>query len=249
MIIAHRGESYLAPENTMAAINLAWKNGAKAVEIDVRLTADDKIVVIHDATTNRTGNIKQLIKSSSLQELSPVDVGIKKGSQWKGESIPTLQKVLDTLPQDGKLILEIKCGVEMVSPLVDLIVESEIPFPQIEIISFNQKVLTEAKKLLPGVKMLWLLDLDYYLPHWILWINKKKLIRKVHESHLDGVNVWVGNAIDREFVDAFKSENLLVYTWTVDDPAMAHWLMEINVDAITTNRPQWLKQQLILLSK
>lgn len=245
MFIAHRGESYLAPENTIAAINLAWENEVKAVEIDVRLTADNEIVVIHDKNTKRTGNINLTIRSSTLKELKTIDVGFKKGSKWKGENIPSLKEVIDTLPEKGKLIIELKSGIEIISPLVSLIRELDLKSSQIEIISFNHEVLNKAKKLLPEFKILWLLDLDYYLPFRLIWINKKKLVQKVLNSNLDGVNVWAGKTIDKQFVEAFRSKSLLVYCWTVNDPAKASRLLNINVNAITTDRPHWLKQQLI----
>ena len=76
LIIAHRGESFDAPENTLAAVNLAWERGADAVEIDVQLSKDNKIVVIHDENTKRTGGRNKLVKNQTLKELKELDVGI-----------------------------------------------------------------------------------------------------------------------------------------------------------------------------
>lgn len=244
LMVAHRGESYLAPENTLSSINLAWKNGAKAVEIDVHLSLDHEIIVSHDADTKRTGTIAKTIKDVTLKELKTVDVGSFKDIKFKGEQLPTLNEVLQTIPNDGKLIIEIKCGAEIVKPLVSIIQNSNLQIPQIEFISFDYKVLSETKKQLPEFKALWLLDLDYYIPAWLLFINYKKLLRRVRESKFDGVNVWAGKAISKKFVDFFKNQGLLVYTWTVNDPEKAKQLIKMGVDAITSDRPSWLKEQL-----
>lgn len=244
VFIAHRGESFIAPENTLAAINLAWKSGAKAVEIDIQKTLDNEIVVIHDHTTKRVGNRNKRIHKSLLKDLKKVDVGLFKGKQWKGEQIPTLLEVLQTLPYDCKIIIEIKSGVEIIQPLSTILISSNIPESQIEIISFNRKVLIEMKKQFPHYKALWLLDLDYYFPAWMLLVNTKKTIRKVMSGKLDGVNVWAGKKINRSYVKQFKEHDLLVYTWTVNDVATAERLLEMEVDAITTDRSQWLKRQL-----
>jgi len=245
LIIAHRGESFIAPENTLAAINLAWQKGAKAVEIDIQLTLDKEIVVIHDYDTYRTGNAKKTIKKSLLNDLKKIDVGLFKGHTWEGEEIPTLHEVLNTIPKNGKLIIEIKSGVEIIEPLLSLIKGITIPESQIEFISFNRKVLTELKSILPNYKMLWLLDLDYYLPAWLVFRSTKNTIRKVLKSKLDGVNVWAGKKINANFVFQFKAKNLWVYTWTINDLNTAKKLIEMQVDALTTDRAAWLSEQLI----
>ncbi len=244
VLIAHRGESFLAPENTLSSINLAWGNGAKAVEVDVQLTRDNEIVVIHDNNTSRVGNLNKRINKTLLRDLKKVDVGLHKDKTWKGEKIPTLLEVLKTIPSDGKLIVEIKCGTEIIIPLVKLLSSVEISLTQIEIIAFNRKVLTEIKKRLPQFKMLWLLNLDYYFPAWLLADCTKGIIKKVLKSKLDGVNVWAGKKISKRYIDQFKKYNLLVYTWTVNDVKTAQRLLELEVDAITTDRPSWLKKQL-----
>ena len=244
ILIAHRGESFIAPENTLASINLAWENGAKAVEVDIQLTLDNEIVVIHDNNTKRVGNFNRHISKTLLKDLKKVDVGLFKDKRWKEEHIPTLLEVLQTIPSDSKLIIEIKCGIEIINPLEALLQNFNISDSQIEIISFNSKVLTAIKKRLPQFKVLWLLDLDYYWPAWLLFRNTKKTIRKMLSSKFDGVNVWAGKRINKSYIKQFKDHNLLIYTWTVNDVKTADKLLKMEVDAITTDRAQWLKNQL-----
>jgi len=243
--VAHRGESFIAPENTLSAINMAWQNGAKAVEIDIRITLDNEIVVIHDKNTKRVGNVNKKIRQSLLEVLKKVDVGLFKNIKWKGEQIPTLWEVLKTIPTKGKLIIEIKSGIEIIEPLSRLLKNASVSDSQIEIISFNRKLLAELKKTMPHYKMLWLLNLDYYFPAWLVFSKTPKTIDKVLSSKLDGVNVWAGKMINKSYVDQFKKQNLLVYTWTINEVKTAKKLLELDVDAITSDRPTWLIKQLM----
>lgn len=244
-IIAHRGESYIAPENTLAAINMAWQKGAKAVEIDIHLTADNYIVTIHDNHTGRTGNKKYIIANSTLEELKTIDVGEAKDMAFKGEEIPTLIDVIKTIPYYGKLIIEIKCSERVLNPLVSVLQNSGLQNSQFEIISFNYQVLSQAKKLMPQYKMLWLLDLDYYWPHWLLRVNYKKIMRKLKKYNLEGINVWAGKLLNKKFISKFKEHGFLVYTWTVNDIDKARELLESDIDAITTDRANWLTHKIV----
>src|SRR6478672_5367982 len=97
-IIAHRGASFDAPENTLAAIRLGWDQGADGVEFDVRLSRDGQIVVIHDADTRRVANVDRLVSDQTVDELRQLDVGRWKGPQFAGERIPTLAEVLAIVP-------------------------------------------------------------------------------------------------------------------------------------------------------
>ena len=92
LIIAHRGESFDAPENTLASINLAWERGAGAVEIDVHLSKDNQIVVIHDSNTKRVGAKNKKVSKQTLSELKKLDIGSWKNVKWKDEKFLLLGK-------------------------------------------------------------------------------------------------------------------------------------------------------------
>lgn len=243
-IVAHRGESFDAPENSLSAINLAWKRGAKAVEIDVHLTVDNHIVVIHDNDTGSVGDRKLIIAKSKLNELKRVDIGVKKAKEFICEKIPTLNEVLETVPSDGKLIIEVKCGTEIMGPLIQLMESKQFQNNQIEFISFKLEVIANIKEHFSNYKALWVLDLDYYWPHWLLRINPLKIIKTIEENRLDGADVWAGKVINKSFVAAFKENGLLLYTWTVNDVALGRKLLDLGVDAITTDRASWLSKQI-----
>jgi glycerophosphoryl diester phosphodiesterase len=107
-IIAHRGASFDAPENTRAAVDLAWQQNADAAEIDIHVSRDGEIVVIHDDNTRRTTGLDAEVAALSLEELKKLDAGIWKGLQFAGESIPTLDEILALIPPGRRLFIEIK---------------------------------------------------------------------------------------------------------------------------------------------
>jgi glycerophosphoryl diester phosphodiesterase len=244
LIIAHRGESHDAPENTLAAINLAWKRNIKSVEIDIHLTKDNEIVVIHDYDTLRVSGVKKLIRESSLNELQHLDVGLFKGNEWIGEKIPTLKEVLETIPENGKLVIEIKSDTKILNKLNNELAHSGLKDYQIEVIAFDFDTLAEAKRLMHHYRMLWLLDLDYSLPWWLCWKSKKRIIGKIRKFNLDGIDVWAGKVLTRKFIEEFRNEGLIIYAWTVDNPEKVRELIESGINGITTNRASWIRDRL-----
>jgi glycerophosphoryl diester phosphodiesterase len=244
LIIAHRGESFDAPENTLASIKLAWEKKISAVETDIHLTRDNEIVVIHDYDTKRISGIKKVIMNSSLKELKLIDAGTYKGSQWRGERIPTLDEVLQTVPEKAKIIIEIKSDEKILPKLKTTLSRSNLKYSQIEIITFRKEVLKSARLLMPEYKMLLLLNLDYFWPWWTCRVNIEKIIKMVRQHQFNGVDVWAGKLLTKEFIRAFKDAGLLVYAWTVDDPVIANILIGYGIDGITTNSASWMTAQL-----
>ena len=113
-IIAHRGASHAAPENTLAAFALAWQEGADGIEGDFHLTADGRILCIHDATTACTGGKNLVVREQPLAVLQQCDVG-------GGAPPPTLDEILPTIPRGKTLEIEVKCGEEIMPPLAALL--------------------------------------------------------------------------------------------------------------------------------
>ena len=124
-IVAHRGASFDAPENTVAAIKLAWEQKADAAEFDVFLSKDGKIVVIHDADTKRTAGVDRKVADTTLEELRKLDVGKWKDAKFAGEKIPTLEEMLATVPAGKRVFIEVKCGPEIVPELDRVLKASE----------------------------------------------------------------------------------------------------------------------------
>jgi len=157
-IIAHRGASHAALENTLAAFRLAWDEGADGIEADFRLTRDGQVVAMHDETARRTAGADLRISELSLSELRSREAGRWKGERWAGERIPTLEEVLDTVPADKRIFLELKSGPEILKPLLAGLERSGLPPGQTAILAFDESVLREAKELAPHRPALWLVD-------------------------------------------------------------------------------------------
>jgi glycerophosphoryl diester phosphodiesterase len=239
-IIAHRGASYLAPENTMASVMLAWEKGAD-VEVDVHLSKDDRIVVIHDASTEHITEIDLKVRETTSHELRKLDMGSFKAEEFAGEQIPFLADIIKTIPPKRKLYIEIKCGKEILGFLRKLIIESG-KMSQVVIIGFNLETVVMSKELI-DVPTYWLkgTDKEEETEKWIP--HDPQLAQTAKNKGLDGLDVHYAG-ITKKFVDAVKASGIKLYVWTVDDPEEAVRLVELGVDGITTNRPEWLREQL-----
>jgi len=239
-IIAHRGASYMAPENTLASVKLGWEKDAD-VEVDVYLTKDNRIVVIHDKTTKRTAVTDVNVAESTSEELRKLDVGSFKAEEYAGEQIPFLADIVKTIPRGRKLYVEIKCGKEILPYLKKLLAESG-KMSRIVIIAFDLETAVMSKELI-DVPTYWLKgtekikETEQWIPH------DPQLVQTAKNKGLDGLDVHYAG-VTKEFVDAVKASGQKLYVWTVDDPEEANRLIKLGVAGITTNRPGWLREQL-----
>lgn len=234
-IIAHRGASWLAPENTVASANLAWDLGADAVEIDIYLTRDNKVMLMHDRNTKRTsgGEFSYEIKDTKSRDLRKIDVGSWKGEMFKGEKMPFISEVIKTVPAGKKLVVEIKTGPEIVPFMKKDILKSG-KADQMIFIAFGWETILAAKKAFPNNECYWLSS------------TKKGLLEKMEESAregLEGVNLNY-KIIDQEVMKKAEELGIEVLAWTVNDPDMAKTLLNLGVEKITTDRPRWLKEEI-----
>lgn len=242
-IIAHRGASHIAPENTKAAELLAWEKGADSVEIDVHMSADGRVMVIHDSDTKRTTGVKLKVSETSSDKLRELDAGSFRGKQYAGEKIPYLEEIIAAIKDDGKLYIEIKCGKGAVEPIAK-IVEQSSRKDQIVIISFDYDTVALSKKIMPDVPAYWVIGTrkDKQTKQWIehdtAWIDEATA------GGIDGLDVHYAG-ISEKFMAAVKEAGQELYVWTVDDPVEAERLIELGVAGITTNRPGWLREQVM----
>ncbi len=232
-IIAHRGDSYYAPENTMAAVNSAWEKNADAVEVDVYLSADNRVVAIHDKTTGRTGDVDLQVKASTSQELLKVDVGSFKGEEFKGERIPFLEDIMASIPAGKKLFIEIK-DTDQVVPYIKEIVEDSGKKDQVVIIAFNLNTAAASKEAMPAIPVYWL----HSAPRGAAGNARPiplDIIATAKEHNLDGVDVN-HRGITKEFVEECRKLGQKVYVWTVNDLSDIRSMADLGVDGITTDR-------------
>jgi glycerophosphoryl diester phosphodiesterase len=245
VIVAHRGASFDAPENTLAAYRLAWEQGADGAEGDFYLTADGKIVCIHDPTTKRTGDRELDVAKSTFEELRKVDVGSWRDAKYKGERIPTIDEVLAVVPSGKLYYIEIKCGSEILPALEAAIAKSGVRAEQLRIISFNAKVIAEAKKRMPHIKAHWISGFKADKETKEIAPTTETVFKTLKETSSDGFNgQWNAKIWTPAFVEKLKRMGLETAAWTVDDPAVAQKLAKAGVWGLTTNKPGFLREQL-----
>ncbi len=243
LVVAHRGASAEAPENTLAAFHLAWQQGADAVEGDFYLSGDGAIVCIHDPTTKRTAGVELPVARSTLGELQALDVGRWKGSRFAGQHIPTLEEVLQTVPDGGRAFLELKCGPEIVPPLHAALDATPLRPWQTVLMSFDAAVVALAKRLMPQRTVLWLAEFACQGAH-VRFPTPGTLVALLAALGADGVGCENHPALDAPLVDAVRQAAKEFHVWTVNDPQRAAMLAGWGVHSLTTDDPARILQAL-----
>jgi glycerophosphoryl diester phosphodiesterase len=219
IVTGHRGAAGLEPENTMRSFKRALALGVDQVELDVHLTKDHELVVIHDATVDRTTNGTGSIQAYTLDEIQTLDAG-------EGERVPTLQEVIDLVKGRAVLQIELK-GLGVEEAAVEK-VEANGIVDEVVLTSFRhymvRKVKTINPKMSTGV-------LFRCLP-----LDASRLAR---DAGAEGLHPNV-NYIDTHLVEDGHRYGLKVRAWNTDDPEQMRWLLTLGVDAIGSNRPDIL---------
>jgi glycerophosphoryl diester phosphodiesterase len=218
MIMGHRGAAALEPENTLRSIERAIHVGVDAVEIDVHLTRDKRLVVIHDDTVDRTTNGSGTVSSFSLEEIRRLDAG-------KGERIPTLQEVIDLVRGKVRLVVELKeKGTE--GPVPASIRENGL-LDDVYVISFWHRLVRAAKALEDRLKT------------GVLLVGCPVDTSVATQAGADAL-VMRYTFVDGEFVDLAHRDGLKVFVWNIDDPHLIAPYADMRVDGIGSNDPRIL---------
>jgi len=220
LVIAHRGASGYEPENTLRSVEKALELGADMVEVDVHVSRDGYIVVIHDARLERTTNGKGYVKDLTLEELKKLDAGL-------GEQIPTLEEVIQLVKGKARLVVEIKV------PGTEKRVLQEIKENRLEdealITSFYHPVIRWVKELNPNVQAGVIIASRPVKPAQLAIDAKANALFPKYTF------------VDQEMVLVAHKNNLVVYPWTVDTLSEINPLIKMGVDGIVTNKPSILK--------
>jgi glycerophosphoryl diester phosphodiesterase len=240
MIIAHRGASQDAPENTLAAFDLAWAQGADGFECDVQMTADGHIVCIHDADTLRVAGVKCVIKHSTLHELRALDAGAWFGRDWIGKQIPTLAEALGAVPAGKRIFIEVKCGAEILPQLIWDLDRSGVLLAQVMVISFNAGVIARLKARRPDVKACWITRLKSGM-RGRLKPSARTVLTTLKKLHADGLSCLAHPLLDAAYIANIRSAGYEVHVWTVDELPLARELAEWGVRSISSNRPGYVR--------
>ena len=237
LIVAHRGASFDAPENTLPAFELAWELGADAVEGDFLLSKDGHIVCVHDKKTKKVADRNLVVIQSTLAELQKLDVGSRKDDKFRGTRIPTLPEVFATVPKGKKIFVEVKCGPEIIPALTKEIDRSGLTHDQIVLICFNAEVIRKFKKVKPKHKAYWLCS--FRKKKGVLTPDLKTIMDTLKSTGADGLDSHF--AIPEEFSQAVLDAGYEWHVWTVNDAAMAQDLLGRGVHSITTDRPDLIR--------
>jgi len=234
-IVGHRGAMAHAPENTMAGFELALSLGADILELDIQMSKEGELVVIHDATVDRTTDGSGYVCQLTVEELKRLDAGAKFSPSYAGERVPTLDEVLTWARDRALLAIEIKS-----SPLFCPDIERRLVVSlrrhrmaeQVVVISFDHIAVKRVK------------ELDGQIATGILYgchladpihAARAALADAVHPNH---------EYLTAEEVLRIQQAGLMVSPWVIDDPAIMERFIAMGVDAIGTNRPDRLHQLL-----
>ena len=242
--ISHRGESQIAPENTLTSFRAAIEGGSDGFELDTYLTKDNEIVVIHDASAKRTTGVDVKVKDATLEELRALDAGAWKGEKFKGERIPTLAEALSLARDNFEIFVEIKCGIEILPRLVEVMKAEPKATPErVVFICFNDKVIEAVREKFPA-----------YRAYWLAGTGAKKdgtpgptaeaLIARAKACNASGLNASDSSDITPAFVNAVKAAGLGFHTWTVNSAPRAKELAEMGLETITSDCAAKQKQAL-----
>jgi glycerophosphoryl diester phosphodiesterase len=242
-IIAHRGASFDAPENTVASARLAWEQKADALELDVYLSKDGKLIVSHDEYLKRTAGVAKKVPEMTSTEIAQLEAGAWKNERWRGEKIPLLDDLLATVPPGKRVFIEVKCGPEGLDELAATLKRSSLKPAQTVIISFKYDVVKQARTRFPNREVCWIADFkrsasDGWQPTIAVLVEQAKTAK------LDGLDLSYRGPLDAAAAKEIRDAGLKLYVWTVDAADEARRLRDLGVDGITTNRPGWLREQL-----
>jgi glycerophosphoryl diester phosphodiesterase len=250
-VIAHRGASEDAPEHSLAAYRQAIEDGADALECDVRLTADGHLVCVHDRRVNRTSNGRGAVSTMELTQLAELDFGSWKDPSGKLAETPdsadperttvlTLERLLRLVTDADRpvgLAIETKHPTRWAGQvehrLLRLLDQYPLPGP-VQIMSFSARSLHRVRAAAPQLPTV-------YLMHFLL--PRHRAGRLPPAAHIAGPSIRVLRR-DPQYVARAHRAGHQVHVWTVDDPDDVELCARLGVDALITNRPRTVREQL-----
>jgi len=239
LIIAHRGASAVAPQNTLAAFEQAMALGADGVEFDVHLSSDGIPVVIHDFAVDATTNGHGMVREMALAELKTLDAGVSFSQDFVGERIPTLAEVFACLRhRDTLLNVEVKSTGLANTGLEDAVIALIREYGMADCIifsSFNPVTLWRLKRLAPYIPAGLLYSMDMPLPLRQAWFAVWFKHEARHPHHA---------MVNADYMEWAGRRGYMVNTWTVDQPDEMQRLIALGVGSIITNVPDVLRQVL-----
>ena len=244
LIIAHRGASGEAPENTLGAVRLAFEQQADGVEVDLRKTRDQRIVLMHDANTFRATGRYRRVRRNRLASLQNLKVGRNRKARREGERIPTLEQFLDILPGGAAVMLELKGEVGVLPLLRETLEDAHPADLDVYLLDFRPAMLEAAREVFPDGRLVWNVAFEQPGRGGAWSPDPRTLGLAALDLGVQALNVMACEAVDRTFVDAAHDAGLEVHVWTVNDPEDARDLRDLGVDGIITDFPGRIREAL-----
>ena len=243
LILGHRGNSVLAPENTLAAFSQALADGADGIEFDVRLSSDGVAVVIHDGTLKRTGLVDKAVSSMTAAELQTIDVGrwfksTRTPKTFAGEQLPLLEQVFPLFTETPALLyIEMKPDAEQAASLASEVVRLSRDSGMVERVvveSFDLNAVAEVKKCDVGIRTAALFEPKLSKP--VSSLRRLKMIDAAIAVNADEIALHHSLAGPR-VVEKAKQAGLDVVVWTVDDRGWIARAQTLGIKALIANDP------------
>ena len=256
MIIGHRGDREFGLQNTMSAYKAAWKNGVKAVEIDVRTTADGKLICFHDADFIKMADDRRKVSKLTYAEILKIDIGSKKHPMFKDEKPPLLEEFFAAMPPDTHVVVELKQNsVDENFPYVlrDLMKKYNIDRSRVTVVSFYEELLKNLNKKVPGMRNMLIVGLascrafGMKAPGSDPNIALNNILAKLKEIGCTGCSFGASDKrikYDEKFLKAFGAAGYELSVWTVNDTWDAYNLGRAGAASVSTDRPSSMKQAL-----
>jgi len=219
IIIAHRGASEYEPENTFSSFDKAIELGADMMEFDVRLSLDNKLVVVHDPRVNRTTDGKGKVRDKTARELLALDAG-------GGNKIPLVEEIFKRYAGKIKFVIELK-DYNTEEPILELIEQYGI-IDDVYIVSFSKRILKKIKILEPDITT------------GLIKVLPTNIAKDCKYCGADVIAV-LRYFINKKLVEKTRKDNLLLFAWTVNDPVQCVQFRKMGIVGVVTNKPDVLK--------
>jgi len=234
LVIGHRGASADAPENTIAAFELALEQGADGLELDLHLSRDEQLVVLHDFTLERTTDGAGPVSERSVRELKRLDAGGWRGRSFRGQRVQTLPEVLERFRDRARFWIELKAGSALYPGIEERVVSAIEIYDVVDralVQSFDLDAIARVRALSREVRV-GALAAEAPLDRALL-----------HRGAVDAICPGA-DGLTEEMVGEIRRAGLDSYVWTVNEPARMDRLVEWGVSGIITDRPGLLRARL-----
>ena len=237
LVLAHRGANNLAPENTLSAFSKALEVGADGLEMDVRLTKDGEVAVIHDRLVDRTTTGRGPVGTYTLKELKSLDAGSWYGSQFSRKQVPTLDEVFQAFPNDTLVYVEMKVrghgAWALVSRVIDVIRRHQ-RWESTMVASFNPIALIMLRLAEPRIIRGYIWSANHPLPMRARWLSPLARPRWYAPDR---------SSFTPKLLAKLHSRGNLVAAWDIDASGHTNGLMKLGLDAVVTDQADILARQ------